>query len=601
MTTKLEIRLFGKPEVAIRDSSGQRRLMKRKQPLALVAYLVLCPDPNGVNRDTLATWFEEEGKGEERARKRLNDILNKINKEASLNGFDKYLLHIDPACYGVDVHRFLELFGAFRKSDSIGKIIEYGREALRVYKGEFFDTNAKNDPEFQTPDFDTWRYFKREEYRDKYREIRNKLMESYMRLGNYEDAREIYEMNKVVYKIVDPDYMPEEDKRLDESFEKLYNSIEKLKDYEKIKREPVLNIHSDDRLFDLYAEIEDIQHALGERGKQETYLAEMVQLAVPESGNKQAILVYRRGRLAFSLGRYEQALCFARKAYQLYESLGVAEGIGKALNLSAASLARLHRYAGAMADYEEAREQFRTMGDQRGEAATIVSAAARWVRMGEFEKGEEWSQNAYNLFRQLHDERGLCTSALNLGTALMWLKRVDEAEPWYREALQHATRNKFKLQKASALVNLGTVYVEQGHLDIARNRICEGLELRRELNHPEAAGDAVCLAISYAQGQKYREACEWSEWAVDKLKSERLSGVEYPQRVHFVHAQILRILGRRDEARVALAAAKDALRDNVNRLPDEEAKARYKERFPFNQSLMAVREQDDDWGSPGIL
>lgn len=600
MTTKLEIKLFGKPEVAIRDSSGQRRLMKRKQPLALVAYLVLS-DPNGVNRDTLATWFGEGRKGEERARKRLNDVLNKINKEARLNGFDKYLLQIAPERYEVDVHRFLELFRAFRESDNIGKIIEYGREALNVYKGEFFDTNTKNYPEFQTSDFDNWCYRKREEYKDKYREIRNKLMKSYMRLENYDDAVELYEINNTVLKELDPDDMPDEDKRSDEDFEKMYNYIEILKNHEKMERESRLNAHSDNRLFDLYAEIEDIQHFLGERGKQEMCLAKMAQLAVPESGNKQAILTYRRGRLAYSLGRYEQALCCTRKADQLYATFGIAEGIAKTLNLSAASLARLYRYAGAVANYEEARKQFRRMRDQRGEAATIVRAAALWVRMGEFEKGEEWSRDAYNRFRELQDERGLCMSALNLGTALMWLKRVDEAEPYYREALKYATRNKFKLQKAIALVNLGTVYVEQGHIGIACNRIYEGLELRRELNHPEAVGDAVCLAISYAQGQKYSEACEWSQWAVDELKSRGLSGVEYPQRVYFVHAQILHILGKRNEARVALAAAKDALRKNVNHLPDEEAKARYLERFPFNQSLMAIREQDDDWGSPGIL
>lgn len=308
------------------------------------------------------------------------------------------------------------------------------------------------------------------------------------------------------------------------------------------------------------------------------------------------------GRLAFVRSHYDEALQYATEAYRVYEAHLLRTKIAESLHLSAMSLSRLHRYAEAAVDYEGARQQFRGIHHQQGLAAVNVNEAAMSVRTGRFEKAITLSEEAHTLFIDLGDEQGQVVASLNHGTALMWSENVDAADFWYRKALDRATVNAFEFQQAAALVNLGTVRLEQQSVSEALNLLRQGLALRQKLGHAEAVSDATCLAIACARDGDLAEADKQSGWAVKQLKAPDATGVEYNQRVHLVRAQILRLLGGRDqEVEIALGDAKDALDKALKRLPDEEEKELYKNSFPFNRVLVQIIECGQWPERPSIL
>ena len=97
-----------------------------------------------------------------------------------------------------------------------------------------------------------------------------------------------------------------------------------------------------------------------------------------------------------------------------------------------------------------------------------VNAAALSLRSGQLEEAAALCREAYTQFLALQDERGMAVVSLNEVTALMWLGRVPDAQTRYAEALKRSTANHFELLRSSALINLGTVRLEQGAIKDAR-------------------------------------------------------------------------------------------------------------------------------------
>ena len=333
----------------------------------------------------------------------------------------------------------------------------------------------------------------------------------------------------------------------------------------------------------------------------ENHLMEAKSLTLDDQPRILADLSLQLGRLAFFRSSYGQALSHAQEARKLYGQQPLRQSMAEVLNLSAMSYARLHRYTEALEAYKEAGEQFGILGYKQGIAAVAVNAAALAIRTGHLWRAEEFSRKAHQLFVEINDQRGVGISALNLGTALMWSGKVSEAESWYDEALQRATVGNLESLKASALVNLGTVLVEQHDAAAARDRLSQGLALRQKLGHVEAASDATCLAIACVEDGNLADADKHSREAVDWLQASETPGVEYPQRIHFVRAQILRLLGRHHEAQAALDDAQVALEATLRSLPNEDDRSAYRENLPFNRSLGIVLEENRWPDRPTIL
>ena len=161
--SQLSLQLLGPPQIT-RDGAACH--IDRKKALALLVYLVTTRQP--CSRDVLATMFWPQS-DQRKARASLRSALASIKKSIGAEWLD---ITRETICFQADVdlwldiREFLELLGEWRAhghtQEPCPQYITSLGEASKLYRDDFMAGFSLLD----SPGFDEWQFFLREELRD---------------------------------------------------------------------------------------------------------------------------------------------------------------------------------------------------------------------------------------------------------------------------------------------------------------------------------------------------------------------------------------------------------------------------------------------------
>lgn len=175
----LELYLFGPPRL-IRD--GRTLEVSLRKVLALLAYLAMTKQPH--SRDSLATLLWPET-GQREARASLRRTLYRLNETL---GEDLLLASTDTVCLHpqvdlrLDVEQFLELSSLIDGSEQAR--LEQWVAAAELYRDDFMAGFSLPD----SPTFDDWQFFQREELRRRLATLLDKVSHTFEARGDYDEA-----------------------------------------------------------------------------------------------------------------------------------------------------------------------------------------------------------------------------------------------------------------------------------------------------------------------------------------------------------------------------------------------------------------------------
>ncbi|OAN36318.1 SARP family transcriptional regulator [Chloroflexus islandicus] len=328
----------------------------------------------------------------------------------------------------------------------------------------------------------------------------------------------------------------------------------------------------------------------------EEALQRAIQFVDPQSPLLPEIMLLR-GNLATVRNDFVTALTYGQEAYQLFDRRGIPDRAAAASVLIARAQARLGQFAEALAAYERAYAGYAALRLRQGMAASRVNAATIALRFGDFASGIRLATEAHTLFQAINDARGMCVAASNIGAALVWQGHGANAEHWLRDSLARAQALQLPVQQAAALANLGAALLQQGRLEEARMTMEQGLTLRAMQGLLDMSIDRAFLAIACLRLGDNAAADMHSAQAVRDL--EQAPAVEHPQQIWFARAQVLRALGRYDEAQSALQMAMNDLQREQHQLPPA-LHDRFLTAFTFNQAILNAHTADI-WPDPPAL
>ncbi|MCL4860417.1 MAG: tetratricopeptide repeat protein [Caldilineaceae bacterium] len=175
----LELYLFGPPRL-LRD--GRTLEVSLRKVLALFAYLAITKQPH--SRDALATLLWPET-GQREARASLRRTLYRLNETL---GEDLLITSADTVCLHpqvdlqIDVEQFLELSTPIDGPEQSG--LEQWIAAADLYRDDFMAGFSLPD----SPTFDDWQFFQREELRRRLAALLEKLAHAFQRHGDFDQA-----------------------------------------------------------------------------------------------------------------------------------------------------------------------------------------------------------------------------------------------------------------------------------------------------------------------------------------------------------------------------------------------------------------------------
>ncbi len=328
----------------------------------------------------------------------------------------------------------------------------------------------------------------------------------------------------------------------------------------------------------------------------EEALQQAIQFVDPQAPLLPEIMLLR-GNLATVRNDFVTALTYGQEAYRLFNRRGIPDRAAAASVLIARAQARLGQLSEAVAEYERAYAGYAAIGLRQGMAASRVNAATIALRSGDFDHGIRLATEAYTLFQAINDARGMCVAASNIGAALVWQGNGAAAEHWLRDSLARAQALQLPAQQAAALANLGAALLQQGRLVEARAAMEQGLELRAQQGLLDMSIDRAFLAIACLRLGDDVAADAHSAQAIHDLA--RAPAVEHPQQIWFARAQVLRALGRDDEAHAALQTAGDAVQREQSQLPPA-LHDRFLTAFAFNRAIIQAQTANR-WPDPPAL
>ncbi|RIK44562.1 MAG: hypothetical protein DCC55_02010 [Chloroflexi bacterium] len=172
----LHLYYLGAPRVLL---NGTPVDLGRRTTLALLVYLAVTNHPQ--SRDAVATLLWPDS-GQSQARKALRRDLTLLTKAIGKQWFviyrDTIALNRNAAPW-VDVHDFQQLVEV-RAADAQ----EATKKAIALYRGDFLSGFSLSD----SPQFDEWQFFQAENYRQKYAQALEKLVQQHTEQADYPTA-----------------------------------------------------------------------------------------------------------------------------------------------------------------------------------------------------------------------------------------------------------------------------------------------------------------------------------------------------------------------------------------------------------------------------
>ncbi len=284
-------------------------------------------------------------------------------------------------------------------------------------------------------------------------------------------------------------------------------------------------------------------------------------------------------------GHFEEAETLAVQAQVLAQSMGATEIEASCTNHLGLSFLLRGRYTEAALSFERVAEYGERLDRPQFRISSAINLS--WVRLltADFERSLESATVAFDLASRINDRGGVIEALLGTGFLELYQNQPKKARARFETAIEHLEANSPPHYLADANSGLGMCALRQGNVTEARDHLRVAASLKRA--HPRMTpwmGDQAQLALCLWLDDDRLEALRLSEEALGALHG---SGLDFPQRVPWIHAQLLHQRGDAAETSVWLERTRGLLEETTAAVP-EARQQRYLETFRFNRDILAA-------------
>ncbi len=312
------------------------------------------------------------------------------------------------------------------------------------------------------------------------------------------------------------------------------------------------------------------------------------------------------GMVSYAMGRHDEALEHARRAYEGFRIRGFTAGMSRAANKMGAALLALGDDARALHWFQEslrlkeeagdrrgaaftevniglvystiqnfseaqrrlgqAHDRFRALGFRSGMGETELFIGRAYLQQGEYDLALRHLQEARGLLEQANDRRLILDVDLETGAVYHRTDRADLALEHLRRVEMKARESDYRTRLADALGISAWVYWKQGEHGRALQVAAEVAALRAGMGDPKGESDArACAAMSLRAlgrtGEAYREFLKAIEAAEATVARETGGEADQARTAHGVilpYAGMIELLVSQARLPEALAFAERA-------------------------------------------
>ncbi|HEX8456986.1 MAG TPA: tetratricopeptide repeat protein [Pyrinomonadaceae bacterium] len=268
----------------------------------------------------------------------------------------------------------------------------------------------------------------------------------------------------------------------------------------------------------------------------------------------QTEVLYRRGYLARTLGKLDEANKYLRQALEMAKTSGnVSQRINTLLQLSAVATEK-NDPASAQGSASEAVDLARQNGMENLVALSLVELGNTFLGQGNYAESEKYLQQGLQFALRSNASRAAAKARANLGSLRSQQGNTEEGLRYMQEALAFYQQGGYRKEEAQLLTLLGRAKRQKGNYQEAFSEFEQMLKLAQQ------ASDLSLAATSHTemgnvllQQDKFSEALQHFEesYKIDKsLNNELRSGYGLYNR-----GDALWPLGRYDEARAMFEQA----------------------------------------------
>lgn len=303
-----------------------------------------------------------------------------------------------------------------------------------------------------------------------------------------------------------------------------------------------------------------------------------------------------RARQANLTGRFEETIPLAIRAETLARELGVTEVEAVCVNSQGLSFLMRGRYAEAAAAFERVAEYGERIERPQHRVSSAINLSWVCLVTAEFTRGLEWAVLARDLAERIGDRGGAIESLLGWGMIEVFKNQPNAARNRFEAVLDLLDPHSPPHYRADANSGLGLCALSLGKIPEAIVRFREATSIKRA--HPRMTpwmGDQAQLGLClWLEGEGVTALQLLEEASASFLGS----GLDFPQRVPWIHAQLLRQSGRIEAASVSLEQARVSLEQAAAAIPEAQ-RTRYHEAFIFNHDIRSAC--DGVWPDPPRL
>ena len=222
-------------------------------------------------------------------------------------------------------------------------------------------------------------------------------------------------------------------------------------------------------------------------------LAEAAMLIAKRLRRKESLALGLRAKAnaLYSSGDNRSAIEHHRRAFKLYESLGIWKEAARTLSSSIQPMILVGEYDQAFQAAERAREIFEQLNDSWRLARLEINVGNIYHRQDRFEESIAHYERAYASLMPYKDTEGLAVLLSNMAVCLISLNDFPRALATYQGARSFCQQNNMPLLVAQADYNIAYLYYLRGEY----SRAIEALYAARRAC--EATGDAYHFALCH--------------------------------------------------------------------------------------------------------